>query len=149
MTDPETADTGGVTTGTAPEPYSDFTGALRSTVTLSEGYYTRIIDSRLNCSTSVFWDQIWIEAEAPAGTQIELWARTAEDYDQLGLSPEVLVAELPGYDGSPIDTEFLFDTYGLPNTLRYVELRVVLRSLDGVTSPILRQMDSVFYCQEV
>jgi hypothetical protein len=30
--------------------------------------------------------------------------------------------------------------------MRYLEIRVQLRSLDGETSPVFRQMDNVFYC---
>lgn len=72
-------------------------------------------------------------------------ARTADALEQLGLSPEMTFAVVPG-DSDPADVREIIQSHGLENTMRYLEIRVMLRSLDEDTTPIFRNMDNVFFC---
>jgi streptogramin lyase len=145
--DPDTGAVDFFPTGPNPYTYSDFTGFLRATVTAPEGSYTRLYDSRMACAGDrvTFWSQLYWEAETPENTQINFVARTANSVAQLGLSPNMTLASIPG-DLEPADVQAIMAGYGVANNMRYLEIRVQLRSLDGETSPVFRQMDNVFYC---
>jgi streptogramin lyase len=145
--DPDTGDTVAIATGSGPYTYSDFTGFLRATVTSPEGSYTRLHDSRVACSgdRETYWSQLYWDVATPEGTQINFWARTAERIEHLGVSPEMLLATIPGELG-PADIAATLTRYGMANNQRYMEIRVELRSLDGDSSPVFRNMDNVFYC---
>jgi hypothetical protein len=58
----------------------------------------------------------------------------------------VLLGTQPG-DTSPVDVSGILAAEGVPNGQRYLEVEVVLQSLDGSTSPVFRNMDMVFYCE--
>lgn len=134
--------------GPNPYTYSDFTGFLRATVTAPEGSYTRTYDSDMTCDddTTPHWSQFYWDAETPEGTQITFWARSADRTDRLGRSPTMEVATQPG-STSPVDLEDIFAPHGVSTNYRYLEIRVQLQSLDDDTSPIFRNMDTVYYCR--
>lgn len=143
-------DTGQVTihnAGPNPYTYSDFTGFLRATVTSPEGSYRRRYDSRLTCSAdqSTEWSQLYWEVETPAGSQINFWGRTAAVTTDLGMAADMLLGSIPG-DIPPADIDRIMTASGVTNGLRYFEVRVQLRSLDGDTSPVFRNMNMVYYC---
>jgi DNA-binding beta-propeller fold protein YncE len=143
-------DTGAVTNvrvGAYPYTYSDFTGFLRATITSPEGSYQQLFDSQLVCArgSNVVWSQLYYDVETPASTRINFYARTAALTTQLGTARELLVAQAPG-DRPPADVQGTMAAMGVPNGLRYFEVRVHLQSLDGSTSPVFRNMDLVYYC---
>jgi hypothetical protein len=72
-------------------------------------------------------------------------ARTANSIGELNLSPQITIAVPPG-DHSPADIEANLSSHGIPNNMRYLGIRAVLRSLDGERSPVFRSMDIVHYC---
>jgi hypothetical protein len=116
-------------------------------VTSPEGSYTRVYDSRLACEgdRTTYWSQFYWNVVTPENTEIQFVARTADSIEQLGLSPEMTIAVVPS-DTGPVDLEEIFTSYGMENNMRYMEVLVMLRSLDDVTSPIFRNMDNVFFC---
>ena len=143
-------DTGAVTNtrvGRYPYTYSDFTGFLRATVTAPEGSYKQLFDAQLVCDddADVVWSQLYFEVETPESTRINFYGRTANRVAEMGGAREMLLGTVPG-DEEPLDIQGTMSAIGVPNGLRYYEIRVQLQSLDGETSPVFRNMDLVYYC---
>lgn len=146
--DPSTGTVDLFSTGSNPYTYSDFTGFLRAHVTAPEGSYIRLHDSRLACADdrTAHWSQLYWDVVTPPDTEIIFWGRTADRMEQLGLSPTMELARIPSSE-DPVDVEAIMTAEGVSNTLRYFEIRVQLIALDGETSPVFKNMDTLFYCR--
>lgn len=146
--DPSTGTVDLFSTGSNPYTYSDFTGFLRAHVTAPEGSYIRLHDSRLACTDdrTAHWSQLYWDIVTPAGTEIIFWGRTANRVEQLGLSPSMELARIPSSE-DPADIEAVMTAAGVSNRMRYLEIRVQLIALDGETSPVFKNMDTLFYCR--
>ena len=133
--------------GAAPYTYSDFTGFIRASVTAPDGSYTRRHDALMACSGGLgaMWALLYWDVETPAGTRIDFTARTAASLADLGLAPEISLASVPG-DTSPANVQAILSASGIENGLRFMDVRVSLHSSDGVTTPVFRNMDMVYFC---
>jgi hypothetical protein len=145
---PDTGHVTNVRVGAYPSTYSDFTGFLWNAVTGSPGWYSRLYDATLACQNDerVIWSQLYFDVEIPDETRILFKGRTADRTSRLSAAREVLFGTVPG-DREPLDIGAALAEEGVPNGQRYFQVEVVLQSLDGRHSPVLRSMDMVFHCE--
>ncbi|MCC7535403.1 MAG: hypothetical protein IT379_04285 [Deltaproteobacteria bacterium] len=122
--------------GSEPYTYSDFTGYALRTITSPNGYVRAVIEG---CSVGpTEWEQLWWDAETPAGARVEVRARTSDSRE--GLRTATWTGP---WTASPVDLSM---RPGPLPTLRFLEVEVTLVSEDEVNSPIVRNVTVQHNC---
>lgn len=133
--DPTTGAARDFPTGESPYTYSDFTGYALRTFTAPNGYIRAIVEG---CGVGpTEWERVDWSASAPAGTRLELRARTAST------TAELRTATWVGpWTARPTE---LTAAPGPLEPLRYLEVEVSLFS-DGSSSPTVRNVTVQYHC---
>ncbi len=134
--DPRTGATREFATGISPYTYSDFTGYALRTFTAPNGYLRTIV---AGCASGVTeWEQVRWNARVPAGTSVELRARTADAVPDLAGRPWV-----GPFSEGPVSELAL--PPGPVGSGRHLELEVSLLS-DGSSSPAVDELVVQYNC---
>ncbi len=134
--DPRTGVARDFPTGPSPYTYSDFTGYALRTFTAPDGYLRTIVPG---CATGATeWEQVRWSASVPAGTSVELRARTADAVPDLATRPWV-----GPFRERPV-TELALPPGPVGNE-RHLELELSLRS-DGSRSPAIERLEVQYNC---
>lgn len=121
--------------GAKPYSYSDFTGH-----SLFLQFPQGTITARLEACGDVgaIWRTASWRGEVPAGTAVELRARTASSVEELADAPWV-----GPWTQSPVD---LNAPPGPLPASRFLEVELTLRSLDGATAPRVESVGIAYSC---
>ncbi len=128
-----------------PYTYSDFTGFARRTFTAPSGSFTNQYE--LCTSAVAHWGRVAFDIEVPAGTRVQIQARSASTPAGLGAATAVTLATVP-FDASPVDIAAPFAAAGVALE-RYLEVTVTLYSDSAGSSPALRGLSVQSYCEVV
>lgn len=123
-------------TGIAPYTYSDFTGYALRTFTAPNGYVRTVVAGCPIGPTE--WEQVIWSASVPAGTRIELRARTADRLEEL--RGETWIGP---FTARPTD---LTMAPGPVGSGRYLEMEIQLHSGGGASSPAIEELIVQFNC---
>lgn len=133
--DPATGMARDFPTGESPYTYSDFTGFALRTFTAPNGYLRTVVEGCFVGPTE--WEHIDWNANVPAGTRVEVRARTADQVTDLRTATWV-----GPFTTRPTD---LMMAPGPLGQQRYMELEITLIS-DGSTSPTIRNLTVQYNC---
>lgn len=134
--DPRTGASREFPTGISPYTYSDFTGYALRTFTAPNGYYRTIVPGCAVGPTE--WEIVTWDATVPAGTRVELRARTASSVAELAGTPWV-----GPYTSRPTD---LASPPGPLGPQRYMEIEIQLFSDGGARSPSIDDLVVQYNC---
>ncbi|UJR79418.1 MopE-related protein [Sandaracinus amylolyticus] len=134
--DPRTGLSREFPTGIGPYTYSDFTGYALRTFTAPNGYYRTIVPGCAVGPTE--WEHVTWDATVPAGTRLELRARTADDVADLGSATWV-----GPFIARPTD---LVAMPGPVGTGRHLELEIQLFSDGGTRAPSIEDLVVQYNC---
>jgi hypothetical protein len=115
--------------------YSDFTGYQLRNFTAPRGTYRKDFEA---CDADNTWLELTWDAAVPANTTLQVFLKAANTSAEL--SSTTLVRYGP-FTTSPVDLV----NAGVPRT-RFLRVEFVLRSVDGMTSPVLRGFDVKWAC---
>ncbi len=128
------------------EPYvrGDVTGLQRrNALQTSSGLWSTVFEGCADDDTD--WTRVTVDGLTPAGSNLAVSARTAATLLGLAAQPWTPLGVVPD-DGSELDLDAAFDAASIEDA-RYMEVRVVLQSLDGVTAPSLREVEVQWGCE--
>jgi streptogramin lyase len=134
--DPTTGIARDFPTGISPYTYSDFTGYALRTFTAPNGYIRTVI---AGCAVGpTEWETVSWNATVPAGTRVELRARTADRVVDLATATWV-----GPFASRPTD---LMSPPGPIGTGRHVEIEIQLYSDGAATSPSIDDVTIQYNC---
>ena len=114
----------------------------------SDGRWWQDYDSRVSCAAGEIplWDQLYWDAETPAGTNITFRVYISDTFEGLDTATPVHVSFIPGED-PPGNVEDALAAAGVPNHQRYMRMEALLHTdTPGVATPVLTETTIVFYC---
>lgn len=123
--------------GNLPYTYSDFTGFALRRITAPTGYIREVVEGCPMGATE--WERVTIDANLPAGAELQLRLRAAHTRDALDAAP---------WSG-PWPTGATVDPQGAPGPLpdeRFLEVEARLVSGDRKTTPALRKLVVQLHC---
>lgn len=118
--------------------YSDFTGYQLRNFTAPRGTYRKDFEA---CATDNVWRTLTWDALTPANTSLQVYVKSANTLAELNST--TLVRYGP-FTTSPVDLVFA----GVPAS-RFLRVEFVLRSVDGMTSPVLRGFNVNWQCGSI
>lgn len=124
----------------------DISGLQRRNALNPAGSWSRLFDGCGDGGTTD-WRRVVIDAVTPAGSNIVVSARTADAPDQLALAPWVVVGTVPD-DGLELDLDAPFAAASIEDAA-YLEVKVLLQSLDHSTSPELHGVSVQYGCEGI
>ncbi|MBI2896205.1 MAG: hypothetical protein HYY06_21785 [Deltaproteobacteria bacterium] len=138
-------------TGLTPYTYSDFTGFQLITNLTPEGFYRQDFEGCEPFADEEFpnatdWGNFVWEADAPEGTLLQFFARTADTAAGLDAAEDVLLAEVPG-DAPPVDVGAAFEDAGV-TPAQFLRITVRFFSEDGLSRPVLYSISLTWECME-
>jgi hypothetical protein len=116
--------------GLTPYTYSDFIGFGLNTFAQPRGYY-RFTSEGCGADSTTHWLGAELRVEVPAGTGMEVYARTSDDRATLGAA--TFVGPFPVTEADPI-VDFTAAPGPVPDG-RYIEVEVRLRTDDRRVAP--------------
>lgn len=116
--------------GLTPYTYSDFIGFGLNTFAQPRGYY-RFTSEGCGADSTTHWLGAELRVEVPAGTGVEVYARTSNDRATLGAA--TFVGPFPVTEADPI-VDFTAAPGPVPDG-RYIEVEVRLRTDDRRVAP--------------
>ncbi|MBI2895985.1 MAG: hypothetical protein HYY06_20675 [Deltaproteobacteria bacterium] len=127
-------------------PYvrGDITGLQRRNALNPTGTFTRLVEG-CDSGADTEWGRIVIDADTPAGSNLVVSVKTADDLGALAAMEWLTVGIVPD-DGTELDLAAALERAGVEPG-HYLSVQVRLQSLDRVTSPTLRRVDVQWGCE--
>jgi streptogramin lyase len=117
--------------------YSDFTGYTLRHFTAPRGSYRAVFEACPGSSATPTWVEATFEADVPANTKLQLFAKAAARRELLR---DAGTKRIGPFETSPASLS------GLPRE-KFLELEVVLLSTDKASTPALKRLNATFACQ--
>ena len=125
-------------------PYvrGDITGLQRRNALNPSGQWSTVVEGCVDGETN--WTAVVIEALTPIGSNLAVAVRTADEIIDLAALPWTPIGIVPD-DGNEFDLDVLLDAAGIQD-LHYLEVQVILQSIDRATAPTLQEVDVQWGC---
>lgn len=124
----------------------DISGLQRRNALNPAGSWSRIFDG-CGDGGETDWTRVVVDGVTPAGSNLVVSARTADAPDQMLGAPWVVIGTIPD-DGNELDLDAPFAAQSIEDAA-YLEVKVVLQSLDHATSPELHGVQVQYGCEGV
>jgi streptogramin lyase len=144
--DPSTLASLSFPTGSNPYTYSDMTGFQLQNAAPPMGTFVAVLEG---CGAQAEWRRLSWMATTPSGTYVRFRARTASDRAGLAVAPLVPIAKQPS-DSSPADLGAALEAAAAGSSrARFLELEIVLYSIDAAITPELSHVRVTTSCPPV
>ena len=124
-------------------PYvrGDITGLQRRNALNPRGTWSTIVEG---CDGTSTWTRIVVDADTPAGTNIAVAVKSADDVGQLPLAAWIPIGIVPD-DGNELPVEPALAAAGVEHG-HTLAVQLLLQSLDRAAAPVLRSVSTQYGC---
>ena len=144
--DPSTLASVSFPTGSNPYTYSDMTGFQLQNAAPPMGTFVAVLEG---CGEQAEWRRLVWTASTPSGTYVRFRARTAPDRASLAAAPLVAIAKQPS-DTSPAELGATLEAAAPGSSrARFLELELVLYSIDAAITPEVSHVRVTTSCPPV